>query len=69
VERGLAPIRDAYSGGIERDERTLDVHVRQTGAMRKRDPAALGRIVDEHFRMLEEAYAAAIGRSWEELFG
>jgi GntR family transcriptional repressor for pyruvate dehydrogenase complex len=69
VERGLAPVRDAYSGGIERDERTLEMHVRQTAAMRKRDPATLAVVVDQHFRMLEEAYAAAIGRSWAELFG
>jgi GntR family transcriptional repressor for pyruvate dehydrogenase complex len=69
VERGLAPIRDAYSGGVERDEGTLDMHVRQTAAMRKRDPAAIAAVLDEHFRVLEEAYAAAIGRSWDELFG
>ena len=69
VERGLAPLRDAYSGGVERDQRTLDVHRRQTDAMRGGDLPALDRIVDEHFRMLEELYAQAIGRSWEELFG
>jgi DNA-binding FadR family transcriptional regulator len=69
VERGLAPLRDAYSGGVATDEQTLDVHRRQAHAMRRRSGRALDRVVDEHFRMLEQAYAQAIGRSWDELFG
>ena len=34
VARGLAPIRDAYSGGVAYDRQTLDVHRRQLAAMR-----------------------------------
>jgi GntR family transcriptional regulator, transcriptional repressor for pyruvate dehydrogenase complex len=69
VAKSLAPIRDAYSGGIERDRRTLDVHARQLDAMRRRDLPALDIVLDEHFRMLEETFAEAIGRRWDELFG
>src|SRR5262249_22594860 len=69
IARALAPIRDAYSGGVDRDRETLDVHVRQLDAMRRRNLRALNRVLDEHFRMLEESFAEAIGRSWDELFG
>ena len=68
VAKALAPIRDAYSGGLERDRRTLDVHVRQLDAMRRHDAAALDAVLDEHLGMLEEAFAEAIGRRPEELF-
>src|SRR6185436_3823660 len=44
--RGLAPIRDAYSGGMTTDRQTLDVHRRQLGAMRSRDEAGLEPILD-----------------------
>ena len=37
VARGLAPIRDAYSGGVAYDRQTLDVHRRQLHAMERRD--------------------------------
>ena len=67
VARGLAPLRDAYTGGLSSDEATLDVHRRQLEAMRRRDLAELDRVLDEHFRMLEDAFAAAIGRDAEEL--
>lgn len=66
--RDLAAIRDAYSGGLGQDERTLDVHTRQLAAMRSGDHSALAEVLDEHFRMLEEAFADAIGRTWVELF-
>jgi GntR family transcriptional repressor for pyruvate dehydrogenase complex len=69
IAKALAPIRDAYSGGLPRDRETLDVHRRQLGAMRARDLQALDGILDEHFRMLEDSFADAIGRSWKELFG
>ena len=69
IAKSLAPIRDAYSGGIARDRQTLDVHERQLTAMRHHDSATLDRVLDEHFRMLEESFADAIGRSWDELFG
>lgn len=69
VARGLAPIRDAYSGGIGRDKQTLDVHRRQLDAMRRRDDETLDAVLDEHFRMLEAQFARAIGRRWSDLFG
>ena len=69
VARGLAPIRDAYSGGVATDRQTLDVHRRQLEAMRRRDERALETILDEHFRMLERQFAKGIGRRWSELFG
>jgi len=69
IAKSLAPIRDAYSGGISRDRQTLDVHERQLVAMRGQDRAALETVLDEHFRMLEESFADAIGSSWAELFG
>lgn len=64
----LAPIRDAYSGGVERDRQTLRVHERQLEAMRAGDAAALEHVLDEHFRMLEDTFAAAIGRRPRSLF-
>lgn len=68
VARGLAPIRDAYPGGMERDLQTLDVHRRQLDAMRRRDLDELDAVLDEHFRMLEDAFANGIGRDRAELF-
>jgi GntR family transcriptional repressor for pyruvate dehydrogenase complex len=69
VAKELAPIRDAYSGGLPRDRLTLEVHERQLEAMRWHKRAMLERVLDDHFRMLEEAFAEAIGRSRDELFG
>ena len=69
VGRGLAPIRDAYSGGVAYDRETLDVHRRQIAAMRRRDDGALDEVLDEHFRMLETQFAKGIGRRWSDLFG
>ena len=69
LARSLAPARDAYSGGIERDRVTLDVHRRQLDAMRRRDRDALEQVLDEHLRMLEDAFADAIGSSRDVLFG
>ena len=69
VGRGLAPIRDAYSGGVPYDRQTLDVHRRQIAAMRGRDEDALDKVLDDHFRMLETQFAKAIGRRWVDLFG
>ncbi len=68
VARGLAPIRDAYPGGLERDLQTLDVHRRQLDAMRHGDAEALDGVLDEHFRLLEDAFAEGIGRDHAELF-
>ena len=69
VARGLSPIRDAYSGGVAYDRRTLDVHRRQIDAMRRHDEGALERVLDDHFRMLETQFAKGIGRRWSDLFG
>jgi GntR family transcriptional repressor for pyruvate dehydrogenase complex len=69
IAKSLAPIRDAYSGGIARDRQTLDVHERQLEAMRTHDLRTLDAVLDEHFRMLEESFADAIGSSWRDLFG
>lgn len=68
VGRGLAPIRDAYPGGQERDTETLQVHRDQLEAMRGGDSAALEAVLDRHFRMLESSFAEGIGRDVEELF-
>jgi len=65
----LAPIRDAYPGGPERDDVTLDIHRRQLHAMRVRDLERLDEVLDEHFRQLECAFAGAVGSTWDELFG
>lgn len=69
VGRSLAPIRDAYSGGVADNRQTLDVHRRQLTAMRRHDETELDDVLDEHFRMLETQFATAIGRRWSDLFG
>ena len=69
VARGLAPIRDAYRGGVAYDQQTLDVHRRQLVAMRLKDADALENVLDEHFRMLETQFARGIGRRWSDVFG
>lgn len=65
----LAPIRDAYRGGPEYDEQTIEVHRRQLHAMRLRQLDELDGVLDRHFGMLERAFADAVGSSWDELFG
>lgn len=67
--REMAPIRDAYRGGPDEDDLTLDLHRRQLHAMRLRDMAQLDVVLDEHFRMLEDAFAAAVASDWDQLFG
>ena len=69
VARGLAPIRDAYTGGLAYDRRTLDVHRRQLVAMQSGRFDELEQVLDEHFRMLETQFARGLGRRWAELFG
>ena len=68
LDRRLAPIRDAYSGGHYWDARIADIHQRQLDAMRAHHRATLDPILHEHFRMLEDAYCAALGADWAELF-
>jgi DNA-binding GntR family transcriptional regulator len=69
VALNLAPVRDAYQGGAVMDAHTLEIHVRQLEAMRGRDPMELPAVLDEHFRLLEDACASAMERDWSELFG
>jgi GntR family transcriptional repressor for pyruvate dehydrogenase complex len=66
--REIEPVRDAYRGGEEYDAKTLDIHRRQLEAMRARDDQLLVELLGEHFRMLEESFAEAIGQSWAKLF-
>jgi DNA-binding FadR family transcriptional regulator len=68
-ETELAPIRDSYQGGRENDEETLAIHQRQVDAMRRQDLKALATVLDEHFRTLEDEFARALHRRWEDLFG
>jgi GntR family transcriptional repressor for pyruvate dehydrogenase complex len=68
ISRHLHAIRDAYGGGKEDNLKTLRVHRQQTKAIRKRDLDALDRVLDVHLRMLEDLFAAAIGRSSQRLF-
>lgn len=68
VSHELAPIRDAYPGGPEQDDVTLDIHRRQLHAMRLGDLDALDAVLDEHFHQLEDAFAAAAGASWQTMF-
>jgi GntR family transcriptional repressor for pyruvate dehydrogenase complex len=69
IGRSLAPIRDVYSGGLEQDRKTLRVHEMQLTAMVSRDHVSLTHILDEHYRMLEDAVATALGAGRDELFG
>jgi GntR family transcriptional repressor for pyruvate dehydrogenase complex len=68
ISRDIAPIRDTYRGGADVDAVTVDVHRRQLAAMRAGDEQRLGAVLDEHFRMLEQAFAESVGRPYEELF-
>ena len=69
LERRIAPVRDAYSGGLYWDAQIVDIHSRQVAAMRARDLSALEPVLNDHFRMLEDAYCSAIGAEWSALFG
>lgn len=68
LESELAPIRDTYVGGKEEDEKAVEIHQRQLDAMRERDLRRLAVVLDEHYRMLEETFAVALHRTWDELF-
>jgi hypothetical protein len=37
--------------------------------MRRKETKALADVLDEHFRMLEEDFAHALHRTWQDLFG
>lgn len=47
LARDMAAIRDAYRGGPDEDEVTLDVHRRQLHAMRLPDMPELAKVLDE----------------------
>jgi GntR family transcriptional repressor for pyruvate dehydrogenase complex len=68
ITRGLHALRDAYVGRHEDNLKTLRIHRRQTEAIRTRDLQTLDRVLDQHLRMLEDAFATAIGRPARELF-
>lgn len=68
ISRQLHALRDAYAGRRSDNAKTLRVHRQQTEAIRERDLPALDRVLDEHLRMLEDAFAAAIGRKPRDLF-
>jgi DNA-binding FadR family transcriptional regulator len=68
LERRIAPVRDAYSGGHYWDAHILDVHRRQVDAMRNRRLDELDAVLDDHFRMLEHAYCEALPAEWDDLF-
>jgi len=67
--RQLSPIVDAYRPGAELDRTILDIHSRQVSAMRRNDGYELDLVLDEHFRILEEAYAVSHSSTWAEMFG
>jgi GntR family transcriptional regulator, transcriptional repressor for pyruvate dehydrogenase complex len=68
ISRRMHAIRDAYGGGRSENQKTLRVHRRQVHAIRTRDLEALDKVLDEHLRMLEDAFAAAIKRRPADLF-
>jgi GntR family transcriptional repressor for pyruvate dehydrogenase complex len=68
ISRHLHAIRDSYGGVREDNMQTLRLHRDQTQAIRDRDLDALAKVLDAHLRMLEDAFAAAIGRNPDELF-
>jgi GntR family transcriptional repressor for pyruvate dehydrogenase complex len=69
LARELIPIREAYIGGADSHPQILAIHERQLEAMQSRNLTELANVMDEHFRMLEEAYSAAVGGRWSDLFG
>lgn len=69
LARELIPIREAYIQGDDAHPRILEVHERQLEVMRSRNLTQLALVMDEHFRMLEEAFSAAVGGRWSDLFG
>ena len=68
IGRRLAPLRDMLSGGEGEIDAIVSVHARQLHAMRNREAAQLDAVLDEHFRMLEQRFAAAHDQEWSALF-
>jgi GntR family transcriptional regulator, transcriptional repressor for pyruvate dehydrogenase complex len=69
VARQLAPLRDMLLRDAEDVDRMVDIHSRQLRAIRTRERDALGAVLDEHFRLLEDRFAVSLGQTWEALFG
>lgn len=69
IGKSLYTIRDVYTGGRAQSRRTLEVHRSQVSAMRERDLDAVSRIVDEHLRALEDAFAYGVSQDGDKLFG
>jgi GntR family transcriptional repressor for pyruvate dehydrogenase complex len=65
--RSMSPVRDMYSGNPSEESRTLEIHRQQLRAIRHRHKRKLLEILDEHFSVLEDAFASSVGRSWEDL--
>ena len=59
-EKAVALLRDPSIGLVILDELNVVLNY---------DYLPLATVLDEHFRMLEEYFAEAIGSSWEQLFG
>lgn len=57
INRLLEPVRQAYPAPRREDERTLEIHEKQTEAMRSRDLQRVEEVLDLHFRALEEDVA------------
>lgn len=68
VSRQLHALRDTYAGEHKDNLKTLRIHRKQIEAIRNRDLDALEGVLDIHLRMLEDLFAAAIGRNPKELF-
>jgi GntR family transcriptional regulator, transcriptional repressor for pyruvate dehydrogenase complex len=68
VMRDMASVRSAYISGLESNAYSLEVHERQLDAMRDHNLEDLRQLLDAHFRIVEEAFAAAVNKSWEDLF-
>jgi len=68
VTRDMAIVRSTYISGLESNAYSLEIHERQLEAMKQKDLEALRRLLDAHFRIVEEAFASVVGRTWDELF-
>jgi GntR family transcriptional repressor for pyruvate dehydrogenase complex len=64
----MVSVRSAYISGLESNAYSLEVHARQLAAMKDRNIGDLRQLLDAHFRIVEEAFAAAVNKSWDELF-
>lgn len=68
VMRDMSTVRAAYISGLESNAFSLEVHERQLDAMKQGLQDRLRALLDAHFRIVEEAFAAAVNKSWDELF-